>query len=1004
MIMEKTKRDFDSNLRDLGIDEFEELPRVTAKLVSLDKEKHLLLFSIGDALINQDAGKTITISTGTVEVLVKTSVHTVYDISEDDKEVYLLAAGISDNLVVRSVFSSDVYNDYFSDAPVTTIDWFFKQNDEYRQKLIKRQVYSPKFPLAKLETKGEMTLEDYKALFNVLRSTFDENQQKHLNSLFNDAKTMNSDLRSQALRKIDIMLNSSTAFDPSLLKVKPSQLKKAIKKDFYGQDVAVDAVCDAIIASAYSNEPPVFGFFGPPGTGKTYLCKVLARVLGKNFTENTLENITHQSELSGTESSFHQSKEGSLIAEKRKLGNEDSIVMLFNELDKALSSSENGNIKNLFASIISERKITDSFVSSYVYCSNDFLFFTGNDLENIPSHLRSRMQVIVFDSYTVNDKIAIVKNHIIPNLLKKYHLSTNEVLFKDNVIKYIFEEFTIDAGIRKSKEYIEAIFNKILTKFAEEEKRKPVIVSKEFVDSILESRVDKTSAAYIYHRNRKFYPKDISLKIEKNLALLEGTDLEQEKRLLLEKELSVLVKIYYKPAEEKTFNPEIFYESLKDYIGRKDLKQMLIEEGISDNFTKTNSPTKRVKIFVGGPGLGKTHIAQCYARAKNIQHLAKVPCGNIKDKSDLQGLEKSYREPHEGLILKEISCACDQLILLDEFDKVGYTREGNYIGDCLLDLFDINEIYCPLIDKKVKLSNVDIIITANDISKIPQPILDRCSIFNFEAYRPSERETIFEKSILPKLAKPFGIKIETSPEVVHLISNVYNTTTSVRKLEESGRKIIKKALFNTSPDKPNKIVVDKDLVIEALGPIPNHHISDKTMLSGCSIGLGVSGNGSGGSAFKIESTFIEDGKEDLIVTGLAKDTVKESAQICISLLKKKYPDEFKNRSIHIHFTPAAVPKEGPSAGISIYSSLLSLLTDTSIHGYAFTGEISLSGILPVGGLQEKATAALRAGCHTMFVPKEHDLCNDFVEEMTNLGLKIKPISHVDELDYIFEET
>lgn len=419
----------------------------------------------------------------------------------------------------------------------------------------------------------------------------------------------------------------------------------------------------------------------------------------------------------------------------------------------------------------------------------------------------------------------------------------------------------------------------------------------------------------------------------------------------------------------------------KDHYGLEKVKERIIE--ILAVKKLTDKVSGQIICLLGPPGVGKTSIASSIAKAIGRKY-ARISLGGVHDEADIRGHRKTYVGAMPGRIITAIKEAGSKnpLILLDEIDKLTKDQSGDPVSALLevLDSEQNNTFYDHYIDMPFDLSNVFFIATANNYETIPQPLLDRMDIIDLVSYTSEEKFNIAKKHLIPKQLKKHGInskRLSISDEAIYEIIYCYTRESGVRNLERTLASLMRKAakILVSNADKTLKI--DKGDLEELLGPkkFMKDKISKKNQVG---VSNGLAWTEVGGETISVEVATMP-GKGKIKLTGSLGDVMKESAQTAISYIRSNAeklnvdPDFYDKMDIHIHIPKGATPKDGPSAGVTLASAIISALTNKPIkQNVAMTGEITLRGrVLPVGGLREKTMAAYRAGMHSVIVPKEN---------------------------------
>ena len=484
----------------------------------------------------------------------------------------------------------------------------------------------------------------------------------------------------------------------------------------------------------------------------------------------------------------------------------------------------------------------------------------------------------------------------------------------------------------------------------------------------------------------------------------------------------------------------------EDHFGLKKVKQRIIQQIAVMNLKKEQAGS--ILLFVGAPGTGKTSIGQSIARALHRKYV-RVSLGGVRDEADIRGHRRTYIGAMPGRIMDGIkkSGVSNPVMVLDEVDKLGVSYNGDP-ASALLEVLDPeqnNTFTDHYMNVPYDLSDVMFICTANSIDTIPEPLLNRMEVIRFNGYTASDKFQIARRHLLPKSMKEMGVtneQIVISDDIIRSIIDNYTMESGVRGLRkrldtlcrsaavevskrigaaaveaakasaeapaaseagsaaedataESGAAKAEPAVLKTEP-----IVVKEEDLREMLDAKPVRHdrvLAEKKP----GIVTGLAWTAAGGEILFIETLFTK-GSGKFTVTGQLGDVMKESVQIAVSLVKSMFPDKaslFEENDLHIHVPEGAVPKDGPSAGITMTTALASLVSDRAVAPtIAMTGEVSLRGVVtPIGGLQEKLMAASRAGIQTVFIPQENEDDLDEVPQEVKDKLTIIPVADVTEV-------
>ena len=447
-----------------------------------------------------------------------------------------------------------------------------------------------------------------------------------------------------------------------------------------------------------------------------------------------------------------------------------------------------------------------------------------------------------------------------------------------------------------------------------------------------------------------------------------------------------------------------------DHYGLKDVKERILEFLAVRNLTsKGESP---IICLVGPPGTGKTSIARSIASALEKKYV-RISLGGVRDEAEIRGHRKTYIGAMPGRIVNGLRQAgvSNPLMLLDEIDKVS----GDYKGDtsaALLEVLD-SEQNCRFrdhyIEMPVDLSEVLFIATANEVSGIPKPLLDRMELIEVSSYTENEKFHIAKEHLIEKQKSKNGIKKEQltiTDGALKDIIRLYTREAGVRSLERTIGKLCRKAAREIFKDSEAAVKVTKTNLKTYLGN-PKYSPEKKNDHAEVGIVRGLAWTSVGGVTLEVEVNVLP-GKGELVLTGKLGDVMKESAQAALSYVRsisEEYgidAEFYTKHDIHIHIPEGAVPKDGPSAGITMATAMLSAITDRAVRAdVAMTGEITLRGrVLPIGGLKEKLLAAKVIGIKTVCIPKDNEKDLEEISKEITDGMEIVPVERFSQVEKI----
>ena len=442
----------------------------------------------------------------------------------------------------------------------------------------------------------------------------------------------------------------------------------------------------------------------------------------------------------------------------------------------------------------------------------------------------------------------------------------------------------------------------------------------------------------------------------------------------------------------------------EDHFGLKKVKERIIQQIAVMNLKKEQSGS--ILCFVGAPGTGKTSIGQSIAKALHRKY-ARVSLGGVRDEADIRGHRRTYIGAMPGRIMDGIqkSGVSNPVMVLDEIDKLSVSYNGDP-ASALLEVLDPeqNSTFTDhYMNAPYDLSNVLFICTANTLETIPEPLLNRMEVIQFQGYTATDKLQIAKRHLLPKAMQAVGIEadnIEISDDIIKIIISDYTQEGGVRGLRKRLETLCRACAVRIVRGKGEKVVVTKDNLRDLLDMHPVYH---KQVRESANPGIvtGLAWTAAGGEILYIE-TLLTKGKGEIVITGQLGDVMKESARIAVTLVKSLFPEQtavLEENDLHIHVPDGATPKDGPSAGITLTTALSSLVTGIPVPPcIGMTGEVSLQGgVNPIGGLPEKLLAAQRAGVKKVFIPADNvDDLRDVPDEVKE-NLEIVPVEEASEV-------
>jgi len=528
-------------------------------------------------------------------------------------------------------------------------------------------------------------------------------------------------------------------------------------------------------------------------------------------------------------------------------------------------------------------------------------------------------------------------------------------------------------------------------------------------DELGEEDVDSEAAAYQAKIRKLEVSEEITEKLLKEVSRLTKQPMGSSEAAVIRNYLDVALDLPWNTRTKERVDLKAARKILdEDHYGMEKVKERVLEFLA----VRKLAPDIRGQILclVGPPGVGKTSIAMSVARSLN-RKLARISLGGVHDEAEIRGHRKTYIGAMPGRILSAVQQAGSKnaLILLDEIDKMG----SDYRGDpssALLEVLDVEQnatFRDHYLELPFDLSECIFITTANTLDTIPRPLLDRMDVITLGSYTDEEKVMIAKNHLLPKQLKKHGIEkkqIRVSDDALREIISCYTRESGVRKLERELAGLCRRtAMRLVSDDAPKRVTVTGKNLEDFLG-VRKYLPEEKPVCDQIGLVTGLAWTSVGGETLEVEVNVVN-GSGKLELTGNLGKVMTESVQAAMSYIRSRterlhIPEDFyKTKDIHVHFPEGAVPKDGPSAGITVCTAMVSALTGAPVrHDIAMTGEISIRGrVIAIGGLKEKTMAALRHGIRTVIIPEENRKDLEEIDQTVRRALNFIPVRHVDEV-------
>jgi len=516
-------------------------------------------------------------------------------------------------------------------------------------------------------------------------------------------------------------------------------------------------------------------------------------------------------------------------------------------------------------------------------------------------------------------------------------------------------------------------------------------------------------------------PDDVREQAERELGRLERMGEQSGEASMIRTYLDWIVAVPWGERSEERLDPQHAREVLDaDHAGLEDVKDRIVEyiavrklreeRGLEDSAPSGRKPSGAILTLIGPPGTGKTSIGESIARATG-REFVRMSLGGVRDEAEIRGHRRTYIGALPGRLVRALRDAgtMNPVILLDEVDKVGADWRGDPSA-ALLEVLDPAQNHSfrdHYLDVELDLSGVLFLATANMAETIPGPLLDRMEVIRFDGYTVEEKVAIARGYLWPRQRERNGLRtdeVTVTDDVLRLVVSEYTREAGVRQLErELGTVLRKTATRIASEQAQAPVAVDVDAVRDALGRQKFfQEAAIRTAVPGVATGLAVTGVG--GDVLFVEATGMK-GSNGLVLTGQLGDVMKESARIALSYVRGHAEElgideqAFDDREFHVHVPAGAIPKDGPSAGVTMTTALASLLSGRPVkHTVGMTGEVTLQGrVLPIGGLKQKVLAAHAAGLTDVILPERNRADLDDVPEHVRDELTFHPVMSLDEV-------
>ncbi|MDH3004407.1 MAG: endopeptidase La [Candidatus Shikimatogenerans sp. JK-2022] len=693
---------------------------------------------------------------------------------------------------------------------------------------------------------------------------------------------------------------------------------------------------------------------------------------------------------------------------------DDSIILILQGLYKCKINNINKlNKIKIYDNILYKFNIK-FFKENKIKLKNKIYFSYLNLLK------KESIKLIIYNKYNnINNLIYIIKNienislliyflllYLKIDLKYKYLILKEKKYYKKSNILLKFIKFEI---------YKFNIINEINEKIKKKIKKHQIKYYLNQQIKLLNKKLgnnnnNKDINNLIKKKKKKKLSKNAVIKYNEEIEKLKNTNINLPEYNIIKNYLDFLLKLPWKIYSNKLYNIKLAKKILnKNHFGLKKVKNRILEYL---SILKLNKNKKSpILCFVGPPGVGKTTLVKSISKVL-LRKYVKISLGGIYDESEIRGHRKTYIGAMPGRILQLLSKVgiSNPIFLLDEIDKISIRGYNGNISSALLEVLDPEQnkyFYDNYLELEFDLSKIFFIATANDITNINYTLLDRMEVININGYTIEEKVKIVKKFIFNKLIiknglKKYNFKQLKKKYIRYIILN-YTNESGIRNLERKLDKIIRYIAKNLVINKKLIKKINKKIIYKILGP--NNNINKYQKINTYGVSIGLAWTGFGGDIIYIESKLLKKGKGNISITGNLGKIMKESIIIALKYIRynyKKYNIKLKyfyNYDIHIHVPEGSIPKDGPSAGIAIFTSLISSYTKKKIKNFlAMTGEITLRGkVLPVGGIKEKLLAAKRYNINKVILSKYNKNNVKFINKKYFKNITFYYINKIDDI-------
>lgn len=896
------------------------------------------------------------------------------------------SAGVSQVYYVTPGRYDDIKKSCHANDQSTLTAMFNQLDPHFVNSLIQTAANTDDYPVKEDASRSLVasTYEELVATFKLLKNKYPPDVRHLADHYFKMYPKAASDEKERIRKRLYFLVNYYHGVSNTLLQKDPDDVYRCLEDKSPGQKHIKEVLCQkfrAFLRDPMHRAPKVL-IHASEKYGLVRLVELFFETCGLPYDEHSVCGSTDNANLQGSSAIYSNASLGS-FAEKLAMKGIGGFIIK----DIDLFGSEEGAMP---IASMAGGKYYNELLEHPVCLESEFIVFTARDLDKIPFDT-SGLTVLEPCDYSDEEMIGQF-DVILRDFCASHDIATDFFLFTSEAKREVALRYTRKNDVDGMRRTIEEICNNAMIF---NEYKQPIRISPEDLEKYFPVLQEKRHLDHDYLETVGEIRKKCMVSSEFILPcladrigqLLEEHEAENdnEKKKILESKIVGLGNI--RPGNETDFDLEAVERALSSVLGMREAKQGILDDLKASMISRNRRMKPR--IFVGPPGVGKTSLCDALGLGMGIP-VIKIPFNQLTDPREITGYPSSYKDGRAGLLGRIATKGVNSqrcIVIIDEFDKPPY--KGAY--GPFYNLFDQQQAWDEWYETFFDTSGILFVCTANDIREIPYTLRDRCEIYEIPSYTCSEQAEIARMILLPRLAKELGIgeKFSISEATLEGFIRDYIVSGGIRELELKLESILKRLTREKGC-----AVITRKAIRDCLGePVSAGADHNEHTVAGVATALAV--NSCGGSTFNIIA-YRNHQSEDFVMTGLAKGSMAESVQYAMITASQLLGRKIEHLAIHLEH--AGVEKDGPSAGITLLMSILSLETGIPLGNVAFTGELSPTGtVLPVGGVREKCIAAEKAGIGVVFLPKGNYERMKHSDKLDSFGIRIVPVTTVSDL-------